>query len=70
MQGYRLVAVEMLAWPLYLNGKIPNVKQESLVEYFGLGKQTHDAWDDILQCAEIYRRLVRHSVEAFRAFEA
>jgi DNA polymerase-3 subunit epsilon/ATP-dependent DNA helicase DinG len=58
MQGYRLIAVEMLAWPLLLAGKIPNVKQETLVKYLGLGEQTHDALDDVRQCAQIYSRLI------------
>jgi DNA polymerase III epsilon subunit-like protein len=58
MSGYRLVAVEMLAWPLFLAGKIRNVKQETLAEYLGLGKQTHDAFDDIRQSVQIYSRLI------------
>ncbi len=58
MQGYRLVAVEMMAWPLFLSGKIENVKQETLARYFDLGEQTHDAMDDVEQSIEIYRRLL------------
>lgn len=61
MQGYRLVAVEMIAWPLFLAGKIPNVKQETLVKYLGLGEQTHDALSDIRQAVQIYSRLIGHS---------
>lgn len=61
MQGYRLVAVEILAWPLFLRGEIPNVKQETLAAYFNLGEQTHDALDDIKQSAEIYKRLLQMS---------
>ena len=64
MQGYRLIATEMLAWPLLLAGKIPNVKQETLVRYFKLGEQTHDALDDVRQCVEIYRRLIGSAVVA------
>jgi DNA polymerase III epsilon subunit-like protein len=63
MQGYRLIATEMLAWPLLLTGKIPNVKQETLVNYFKLGKQTHDALDDVEQCVEIYTRLIAEAVK-------
>ena len=67
MQGYRLIAVEMLAWPLLLTGKIQNVKQETLVKHLGLGMQTHDALDDVEQCVDIYTELVRRQVEAERA---
>lgn len=66
MAGYRLVAVEILAWPLFLLGKIPNVKQETLAGYFNLGKQTHDALDDVRQSVEIYRKLLPLVAEGFQ----
>jgi DNA polymerase III epsilon subunit-like protein len=69
MQGYRLIAVEMLAWPLLLNDKIENVKQETLMKYFGLGGQSHDALDDIRNSIEIYKRLVKHAVDQTKDFE-
>lgn len=67
MQGYRLIATEMLAWPLLLAGKIPNVKQETLVRYFKMGMQTHDALDDVEQCVEIYSRLIGEAVETAKS---
>lgn len=67
LQGYRLIATEMLAWPLLLAGKIPNVKQETLVRYFDIGEQTHDALSDVDQCVEIYTRLVKEAVKGVAA---
>lgn len=55
---YGLVAVDSHARTLRLLGYVENVKQETLCRFFKLGEQTHDALDDILQCAEIYRRLL------------
>ena len=69
MQGYRLIATEMMAWPLLLAGKIPNVKQETLMKYLGLGKQTHDALDDVDNCIDIYTMLVKGYVEQARDFQ-
>lgn len=58
MAQYRLVAVEMFAHPLTLLGYIDSIKQEVVAEFLGLGKQTHDALDDVWQSVEIYRRLL------------
>jgi DNA polymerase III epsilon subunit-like protein len=69
MQGYRLIATEMLAWPLLLNGKIPNVKQETLVRYLGIGEQTHDALDDVRQCAQIYGKLIGYVARSVAEFD-
>lgn len=55
---YGLVAVDSHARMLRLLRYVENVKQETLCRFFKLGEQTHDALDDILQCAEIYRRLL------------
>lgn len=55
---YGLVSVDTMARQLRLQGYIENLKQETLCRLFKLGGQTHDALDDILQCAEIYRRLL------------
>ncbi len=60
MSGYRLVGTEMLSWKLLLEGKIENVKQETLAAFLGLGKQTHDALGDIRQCVKIYEKLLQY----------
>lgn len=60
LSGYRLVAVEMTAWSLYLAGKVDNVKQETLAAFFGLGKQKHDALDDVRQSIKIYEKCLQH----------
>lgn len=58
LKNYSLYSVEMLARPMYLMGILENVKQETLSEFFGLGKQTHDAFDDIRQAVQLYRKLL------------
>lgn len=58
MKNYTLYSVEMLARPMYLMGYLPGVKQEEMASYFNLGKQTHDALDDVRQSVQIYRKLL------------
>lgn len=58
MSHYRLWAVEMLAVPLDILGFIDNIKQETLMKFFQLGDQKHDALDDIRNSVKIYRRLL------------
>jgi DNA polymerase III epsilon subunit-like protein len=58
MKNYTLYSVEMLARPLYLVGLLSDVKQETMAAYFNLGKQTHDALDDVRQSVQIYRKLL------------
>lgn len=66
MSGYTPIAAEMCgAWALRLLGRIPNTKQESIVQYLGMGKQTHDALDDVRQCVEYYKELITIQIQAF-----
>lgn len=56
---YRKLDVSSLALPLVAQGRIPNASQTALAEYFGLGKQPHDALGDVWQSFEILRRLYK-----------
>lgn len=61
--GYTLWAVEMLALPLRLSGYIQNAKQETLCDFFKLGKQTHEALDDVRQSVRINQRLLSINIK-------
>lgn len=58
MQNYSLYSIEMLALPLQLLGFIENKKQRTLVQFFNIGMQEHDALSDIRQAVEVYKRLL------------
>lgn len=65
MKHYTLFSVDMLARPLQIMGYVKDVKQETLSNFFGLGKQTHDALSDVRQCVELYRRLMWLACKGF-----
>lgn len=62
---YGLTSVDTMARPLRLLGYTQNLKQATLCSFFKLGGQTHDALNDILQAAELYRRLLWLEIKGF-----
>ena len=57
ISSYHLIDVSVLAFPLFLEGKVEKLKQEKLGEYLGIQGGGHRALTDAKQCMEIFAKL-------------
>lgn len=62
LASYHLLDTSNLGFGLFLDGKVARLKQESLAEYFNLGKTNHRALDDSLQCMQIFAKVLNLNI--------
>lgn len=63
LQYHSLFSVDAMARPLMLLGYVKRVSQKELMEFFKLGEQRHDAWNDVKNAIAIYHKLLCLSVQ-------
>lgn len=56
-RSYHLLDVTMLAFPLLLEGKVEELKQENIARYYGIDGGGHRAMADAVQCAKIFAHI-------------